>query len=60
MKQVWKYADWCGADEAHIIVFDRRTNVPWDKKIFQDSRIYKGSEKKMNQSKFMIWGCEVS
>ncbi|NLL10623.1 MAG: ATP-binding protein [Methanomicrobiales archaeon] len=56
MKQVCKYADRCGADEAHIIVFDRRPEVPWDKKIFQDTRIDIGSEDKMNQCSVEIWG----
>jgi len=45
-----------GADEAHIIVFDRRPEVPWDKKIFQDTRIDIGSEDKMNQCSVKIWG----
>lgn len=56
MKQVCKYADRCGADEAHIIVFDRRPEVSWDKKIFQDTRICIGSEDKMNQCSVEIWG----
>ena len=56
MKQVRKYTDRCGADEAHIIVFDRRPDAPWDEKIFQETRIYKGSEIKMNQCLVTIWG----
>ena len=28
-------ADRCGADEAHLVVFDRRPDVPWDDRIWQ-------------------------
>jgi hypothetical protein len=27
-------ADRCGADEAHLVIFDRRPGIPWDEKIF--------------------------
>ena len=56
MKQVRKYTDRCGADEAHLIVFDRRPEVAWDEKIFCETRIYKGSETKLNQRPVKIWG----
>ena len=56
MKQVMKYTDRCGADEAHLIVFDRRPEVAWDEKIFCETRIYKGSETKLNQRPVKIWG----
>ncbi len=36
------YARQCGADEAHLLVFDRRPDVPWDDKIWQDNRVFEG------------------
>ncbi|TSE24277.1 AAA family ATPase [Tepidimonas aquatica] len=35
LAQTAQYADHCGADEAHLIVFDRRPGIPWDDKIWQ-------------------------
>jgi hypothetical protein len=32
--QTWEYADRCGADEAHLIIFDRRPGRTWDEKIW--------------------------
>lgn len=34
LEQTWGYADRCGADEAHLVVFDRRDR-PWEDKLFQ-------------------------
>ncbi|KAF5091268.1 hypothetical protein KHC33_06400 [Methanospirillum sp. J.3.6.1-F.2.7.3] len=51
-----KYTDRCGADEARLIVFDRRPDVPWDEKIFQETRFFKGFETNMNQCPVRIWG----
>ena len=35
LPQTADYADRCGADEAHIVVFDRRPNKPWSKRIWR-------------------------
>jgi len=35
LRQTVDYARQCGADEAHLIVFDRRPDVPWDERIWQ-------------------------
>ena len=35
LPQTVDYARQCGADEAHLIVFDRRPEVPWDERIWQ-------------------------
>ncbi|PWQ92594.1 AAA-like domain-containing protein [Leucothrix pacifica] len=35
VEQTAGYADQCGADEAYLIIFDRRLNVDWDDKIWQ-------------------------
>ena len=33
--QTWAYLDRCGADEAHLIVFDRSLARPWEEKLFR-------------------------
>ena len=35
LPQTTDYADRCGADEAHIVVFDRRPDVSWEERIWQ-------------------------
>ncbi|EIJ36056.1 hypothetical protein [Thiothrix nivea] len=35
VEQTAGYADQCGADEAHLVIFDRRPDVSWDEKIWQ-------------------------
>lgn len=35
LPQTVDYAQQCGADEAHLIVFDRRPDSPWDERIWQ-------------------------
>lgn len=42
LKQTWEYADRCGADEAHLVVFDRTPGKPWEEKIFRREEVYKG------------------
>jgi hypothetical protein len=56
MAQTWKYADRCGADEAHLIIFDREEGKTWDEKIFQETRIYEGSLEHHVQFPIFIWG----
>lgn len=34
-RKPWITPRQCGADEAHLIVFDRRPEVPWDERIWQ-------------------------
>ena len=34
LAQTWAYADACGADEAHLVIFDRTPNKPWSDKIW--------------------------
>jgi len=55
MKQVMKYIDRCGADEAHIIVFDRRPEVSWDEKIFCEKRELEECRER-NGVPVVIWG----
>jgi hypothetical protein len=35
LEQTAGYADQCGADEAHLIIFDHRPEIAWDDKIWQ-------------------------
>lgn len=48
------YADRCGADEVHLVVFDRTPGKPWSKKIFRKKEVYKAPEGKENT--VGIWG----
>ena len=41
LEQTWNYADRCAAEEAHLILFDRRER-PWKEKIFQREETFKG------------------
>lgn len=56
MAQTWRYADRCGADEAHLIIFDRAVGKPWDEKIFLESRVYEGTADNPARFPITIWG----
>jgi hypothetical protein len=56
MAQTWKYADTCGGDEAHLIIFDREAGKPWDEKIFQETRFFMGSVDHPVRFPIVIWG----
>ena len=49
LKQTSEYADICNASESHLIIFDRRTNIPCEKKIYEEQAEY-------NTQKIKIWG----
>ncbi|MDI6794461.1 MAG: ATP-binding protein [bacterium] len=49
LEQTWEYADRCGADETHLVIFDRDKNKTWEKKIFSREETYQGRQIK-------IWG----
>jgi len=34
LKQTADYADHCGADEAHLLIFDRHSDTAWSEKIW--------------------------
>ena len=40
--QTVDYAQRCGADDAHLVVFDRRPNKPWSKRIWQRKAAHGG------------------
>ncbi|MFZ1709432.1 MAG: AAA-like domain-containing protein [Anaerolineae bacterium] len=40
--QTWEYADRCGAAEAHLVIFDRTPDKPWEEKIFRREEAIQG------------------
>jgi hypothetical protein len=48
-KQTWEYMDHCGADQGHLIVFDRRKDVSWEEKLFMRKETHQGR-------KIGVWG----
>ena len=42
LEQTWEYADRCGADEAHLIIFDRREEKTWDERIYRREETCRG------------------
>ena len=41
--------DKCDVAEGHLIIFNRRVDVLWDEKIFQQEKSYQGQ-------KIVVWG----
>ena len=35
LEQTWSYLDRCGAEEGHLVIFDRTPDKPWEEKLFQ-------------------------
>ena len=42
LAQTWAYADACGADEAHLVIFDRTPDKPWAEKIWVRHEQHRG------------------
>ena len=49
LAQVADYADRCGADESHLILFERRAEIPWDERIWQ-------RDERVGQRSVGVWG----
>ncbi|MGB4976674.1 MAG: hypothetical protein WBR35_08050, partial [Anaerolineae bacterium] len=49
LTQTWHYADACGADEAHLIIFDRRPGRTWQERIYRRDESYQ-------QRLITLWG----
>jgi hypothetical protein len=49
LEQISAYMDRCGADEGHLVIFDRSKEKTWDEKIFQREEEYHGKMIK-------VWG----
>jgi hypothetical protein len=54
--QVYKYADRCGAKEAHLVIFDRTAGRSWDEKIFNEIALYSGNHEQPAQFPVTVWG----
>lgn len=42
VEQTWGYIDRCGADEGHLVIFDRDEDKAWEEKIFMRDEMYRG------------------
>ncbi len=49
LPQTADYAERCGADEAHLLIFDRRPSVSWEDKIWHDTA-------HQNNHAITLWG----
>ncbi len=49
LEQTARYADQCGADSAHLLIFDRDPATPWDDKIYRE-------EHSSGQRAITVWG----
>ena len=49
LAQTHSYMDRCGASEGNLVIFDRTTNRPWEKKIFVRDEEYEGKN-------IPVWG----
>ena len=49
LEQTLEYADFAGADEAYLIIFNRNKGVEWEKKIWNKEMSYQGR-------KVLVWG----
>jgi hypothetical protein len=49
LRQTWEYADRCGAEEAHLVIFDRTPDKSWEEKIFRREESWRGRA-------IMVWG----
>jgi hypothetical protein len=50
LEQTADYADKVGADEAHLVIFHRDPDVPWD------DRVWKRGER-FGTREIEVWGC---
>jgi len=49
LQQTWEYLDRCGAEEGHLVVFDRTPGKSWEEKLFQRQDSVRGKT-------IRIWG----
>jgi hypothetical protein len=42
LAQTWEYVDHCGAEEGHLVIFDRDPEKAWETKVFRRSETYRG------------------
>jgi hypothetical protein len=49
LEQTADYVDRCGAEAGHLLIFDRRQNVPWEKKLYH-------REERFRNRVIEVWG----
>jgi hypothetical protein len=49
LEQSLEYTDKAGADETHLIIFNRDKDIEWEDKIWHEVRVYEGRE-------VLVWG----
>ncbi len=49
LKQTHAYMERCGTRDGHLVVFDRRSDVSWDEKVFQVKKVFENRE-------IWVWG----
>jgi hypothetical protein len=54
--QTCRYRDQCGAQEAHLIIIDKKPDTPWENKIFLTEKTYVGTLEEPMQCPVTIWG----
>jgi hypothetical protein len=49
LEQTWEYLDRCGAEEGHLVIFDRTPGRTWEDKLFQRQEAVRGRQ-------IAVWG----
>ncbi|GAK60190.1 hypothetical protein U27_00081 [Candidatus Vecturithrix granuli] len=49
LKQTWHYMDKCGANQGHVVIFDRSKTSVWEEKVFCRQEAYQGHS-------ITVWG----
>ncbi|MFZ1573652.1 MAG: hypothetical protein WAT36_00095 [Chromatiaceae bacterium] len=50
LEQTADYADRAGANEAHLVIFDRDPSLAWDDKVWRRSEFF-------GKRVILVWGC---
>jgi len=43
LAQTYGYMDHCGADDGHLVIFDRRPGISWEERIYQEHAEFHGA-----------------
>ena len=54
--QTFRYADTCGAEEAHLVIFDRTEGISWEEKTFCTEELYTGTPDLQTRFPVTVWG----
>jgi predicted GNAT superfamily acetyltransferase len=42
LAHTWAYADACGAEEAYLVIFDRKPDKAWAEKVWRREEVHQG------------------